>query len=375
MPRLKLLSDGVLYRNPNPGFKAEYAFLPNIVPITETEVMCFYRIGQAFYSVDGKLSKLRSTDGDQTWTTEGEVWNPANDDVPYNYSSPHATRFSDGSMGLVASRVDFADPNVPQTNPETGGWRPVETILFRSGDDGHTWSAPEPVEVTHSEIAAPPSQIIELNDGRWWLAWEMWKAWDDTSPLHIKTFYTISDDKGATWSEPAFFESASDTEKMYSHARYARMLDGRIVALQWAQDIGASKDFDLHFTISDETGTEWSYPTPTGIMGQTSWVADMGDGVLAAAYTSRDRMSPGINVVLSEDEGRTWDIESQVMVWDAIGQEYLGVVQKPTYPASHDNIAFGKPNAARLLNGELICSWWCTQACVTHTRFARLAVD
>jgi hypothetical protein len=86
-------------------------------------------------------------------------------------------------------------------------------------------------------------------------------------------------------------------------------------------------------------------------------------------------MRPGIYVVLSEDEGETWDIEHQVNVWDAVGQEFLGVVHKPSYPASHDNIAFGKPNTTRLPDGEIISSWWCTQACVTHARFARLIVE
>jgi hypothetical protein len=153
------------------------------------------------------------------------------------------------------------------------------------------------------------------------------------------------------------------------------MLDGRIAVLQWTQKVGTGEDYDLHFVISDLTGREWSRPQPTGIMGQTSWLGDLGDGRLVATYTRRDRMQPGIMVVLSEDGGKTWDLENQVMVWDSVGQEYLGVVHKPSYPASHDNIAFGKPNTAVLPNGEIISSWWCTQACVTHARFARLAVE
>ena len=153
------------------------------------------------------------------------------------------------------------------------------------------------------------------------------------------------------------------------------MFDGRIAVLQWTQEVGSGKDFDLHFTISDETGTKWSDPLPTGIMGQTSWLTDLGGGLLVATYTLRDAMQPGIMVTLSEDGGKTWDLENQVMVWDAVGQEYLGVVQMPSYPASHDNIAFGKPNTARLPGGEIISSWWCTQACVTHARFARIVVE
>ena len=93
------------------------------------------------------------------------------------------------------------------------------------------------------------------------------------------------------------------------------------------------------------------------------------------AYSLREGMAPGVMVALSDDEGRSWDLDHQVTVWDAVGQEFLGVSHKPSYPASHDNIAFGKPDTAVLPSGEVIVSWWCTQACVTHIRFARLQVQ
>ena len=59
MKKLKLLSEGVLYKNPNPGFKVECAFLPNIVPLSDTGLICFTGSVPAFYSVYGKLAKLR----------------------------------------------------------------------------------------------------------------------------------------------------------------------------------------------------------------------------------------------------------------------------------------------------------------------------
>lgn len=372
--RLQTLSEGILYRNPSPGLKAECAYLPNVVPLSDTELMCFYRLGSAFYSADGRLAKLRSTDGGQTWATEGLVWDPRNDKAPYSYTAPHATRLKSGTMMLLARRWDASDPDRPVFNPETGGIRPGEHILFRSTDDGHTWSTPETLALPGGGLADTPSQIIELNDGRWFLACELWKDWDDTRPLHIKGFALFSDDEGKTWTGRVDLPGAADN-KMYSHSRYTRMLDGRIAALQWTQEVGTAKDLDLHLVISDETGTNWNEPRATGIRGQTSWLVDLGDGILAAAYTLRERLRPGICVVLSEDEGKTWDVENQVMVWDAVGQEFLGVMHKPSYPASHDNIAFGKPNAARLPGGDIICSWWCTQACVTHVRWARLCVE
>lgn len=375
MKRLRLVSEGILYRNPSPGYKAECAYLPNILPLSERDLICILRIGSAFYSVDGKLCVLRSEDGGSTWARAGLVWDPRADRTPYNYSAPHATRLSDGTILLLARRWDGSDPELPIFNPVTGGMRPAESVLFRSIDGGLTWSEPEILDLPGGGLADTPSQIIELNDGRWFLACEQWKGWDDAGPLHIRGFAVFSEDRGRTWKDRVDFPSAADTQKMYSHSRYTRLLDGRIAALQWTQEIGTARDFDLHLAISDETGKRWAAPHPAGINAQTSWLADCGGGMLVATYTRRGRVDPGICVVLSEDGGRTWDLENQVLVWDAVGQEFLGVSHKPSYPASHDNIAFGKPHTARLPNGEIMSSWWCTQACVTHARFAKLMVE
>lgn len=80
-------------------------------------------------------------------------------------------------------------------------------------------------------------------------------------------------------------------------------------------------------------------------------------------------------VALSTDGGTTWDLENQICVWDAVGQEFIGVEHHPSYPASHDNIAFGKPDTVVLPGGDIIASWWCTQAGVTYIRYARLALE
>ena len=375
MSRLKLLADGILYCNSNPGIRAECAYLPNVIALSDTEMICFYRIGSAFYAPDGKLAKLRSMDGGRTWEVEGVVWDPRNDEIPYSYTAPHATRLRDGALLLTASRWECTDPDRPVFNPVTGGIRTRETVLFRSMDEGRTWTAPEMIGLPGEGLADVPSQIIELDGGRWFLACELWKDWDEVLPLHIRGFALFSDDQGRTWKDRLDFPSAADSGKMFSHSRYIRMLDGRIAALQWTQEVETAGDLDLHLTVADKTGMKWDSPCPTGIAGQTSWLVDLGDGRLVAVYTRRQGMFPGIAVVLSEDGGARWDQENEVVVWDAVGQEYLGVERRPDYPASHDNIAFGKPNAARLPNGEIVCSWWCTQACVTHARFARLRVD
>jgi len=368
----KLEAEGVLDRNRKPGYRAESACLPNVVCLSDKELLCFYRLGQAFYSHDGRIAQLRSTDGGLTWRKEPPLWDPKNDSYPYSYTAPHGTLLRDGTLLVVASRFDVSDPDQEMFNPQTGGVCLTEKVLFRSVDRGRTWSEPRRLDLPGEGLIDLPSQVIELNDGRLFLACETWKGWDDTRPLHLQGFAVFSDDGGNTWSDRLDFPSASDSAKMYSHTRYTRMLDGRILGLQWTQNIGGNVNYDLHLVLSDESGRNWTLPVSTGIQAQTSWAADVGNGWLTLAYTRRGGANPGVFMVLSEDGGRSWDIENQIQVWDAVGQEFLGVEQIPEYPRSHDNVAFGKPNLTRLPDGSFLCSWWCTQMCITHSRFAKL---
>lgn len=376
MSRLKLESESIIYRNPTPGYAAVAAVTSYLLPIAGSEVLAFYRKGQAFYSVDGVLTVARSTDGGATWTEEGAVWRPEDDDRPYSYSAPHCLRRRDGTLMLTAKRWDRSNPERPIFNPDTGGIARSEELLFTSTDTGRTWSPPSVLDLPETGgVIDIPSQLIELDNGRLWMPCEVWKTWDDTSPLHIKGFGLFSDDGGKKWIDRVDFPSAGDPEKMYSHSRYTKMLDGRIGALQWTQSIGGQENYNLHWVESNTDATEWTMPAPTSLPGQTSWAADLGDGLVAAVFSRREGAHPGVLAVLSHDGGLTWDTEHEVLVWDAVGQEFLGVEHKPEYPRSHDNIAFGKPGLARLDDGSVSATWWCTQACVTHVRCARLSVE
>ena len=375
MKRLLMTDESIIFRNPAPGYAAVSAVTPYLLPLSETEILGFYRKGQAFYSVDGVLSVSLSTDSGATWAELSPIWDPQNDDRPYSYSAPHCLKKRDGTLLLTAMRWDRSDPSKPVFNAETGGLAKSEKLMFRSIDNGRSWSAPVVLDLPEEQgVVDIPSQLIELDSGRIWMPCELWKSWDDPSPAHIKGFCLFSDDDGSSWSDRVDYPSASNLEKMFSHTRYTKMRDGRVGGLQWTQSVGGMENFNLHWVSSDVDGKNWSIPEATDLPGQTSWAADLGDGVVAAVFTRREGRQPGVAVVLSEDGGRTWDLSNEVMVWDAIGSEFLGVDHKPEYPRSHDNIAFGKPALARLSDDSILATWWCTQACVTHVRCARLEI-
>lgn len=377
MTKLKLISSGPIYRNPDPGYRHETALFSHIVALGGDELLCLYNRGQAMYATDLTFWQARSTDGGVTWQEHIQITDRSLDDRPYSYHSPFVSRMSNGLLVIISFRVDRSDPNKPIFNAETGGLTELEIILMRSTDNGRSWSPPEIIAVPEGLVITPSSPIVELLSGRWFLAHDRWHAFDDPGPYKPRTICFFSDDQGKSWHEPVSFANSEATGKGFWHGRVMRLTDGRLFALFWSAVMGENglEDLPLHRAIGSADGREWSIPEMTNLPGQTNGVVDLGNGRFAAIYTTREATKPGFRVVLSEDWGRTWDIENQLQIWNATGRERLGVNAPEAYPRSHDTIAYGAPTANRLPNGTIIVSFWCTEMSITHIRYALLKLD
>jgi len=142
MRRMEIVSGGTIFRNPSPGHRVDNAYLPCIQQLASGELFCVYRRGTTFYSIDGVLVHSRSADGGETWQEEGLVWAPRADGRPYTYSAPFLAELSGSNLVLAAFRADCSNPDRLLVNPQTGSFVPVETLLFRSTDNGYHWSPP-----------------------------------------------------------------------------------------------------------------------------------------------------------------------------------------------------------------------------------------
>ncbi len=218
--------------------------------------------------------------------------------------------------------------------------------------------------------------MLELADGRWMQLFETWNSYDNDDPFNIQTYVLFSSDEGRNWTDRTTVVDGHAQDRCYLHGHIIQLPDSRLYGLFWASNIELTEFYGLYSVISsDATGSEWGEPQATGIPGQTSCPVLIGDGVMAVIYSHRENTDqPGIKLVLSQDCGRTWDIDNPLVVWDAYGKEAVGVARTDSYPASHDVIAYGAPLLTRLSDNEVMASLWCTQAADTHIRNYRLRV-
>lgn len=374
MPALQIVEEGVVYRNPNPGYQSTMAANSSPVQLSESELICPYNRGPAYYAPDMQSYVAHSTDGGSTWTEHTLVYDGSRDEIPYTYNGPMTTRLRDGGLVIFTFRRDRRDPERPLFNETTGGIVPVEIVLFQSSDKGYSWDGPFVVPVPEGYVITPSSPLVELDNGEWLLHFDQWHAFDDPGPYRPRSVILFSSDRGRTWSEPLSFGDGEAQGKGFWHGRIIKLANGKLFTLFWSAAMPQMQNLTLHRCIGSPDGREWSLPVPTNIPGQTNWPVDLGNGCMAAIYTQREAEHPSLFVALSADGGKTWDLENQVRVWDATGRDKLGVHAPDSYPRSHDTIAFGAPTAIRLLNGDIYVSFWCTEMSVTHVRYARLRV-
>ena len=349
MAQIKIVDTGVIYLNPNPGYQFTFACHSDAVQISSQELYCSFQRGQALYAADSVILGTRSTDGGKTWTTEGLIHDPAGDDRPYSYHGP-------------------------LFNEEPGGLLPAQPLLFRSTDNGATWASPEIVNTPSDLVLTASCKILVLTDGRWMMSMDQWHAYDEPGPHKPRTVGLFSSDEGKTWGDAVTF-GVSDTPGVgHWHGRIHRMRDDRLFTLFWSAQTESDGALPHHYCIGSADGREWITPAATNIPGQTNWPVDLGEGRMAVIYTVRETDPPGFFAAVSEDDGKTWDLNNQILVWDASGRDKIGVHAADRYPRSHDTISYGAPTAMILENGDVYCTFWCTEMAVTHIRFAQLRI-
>jgi hypothetical protein len=376
MSHIEIASEGPIYRNPNPGYEHVSTFFSHLVQLTDGEILCTYNRGSAIYATDLTFHAAHSTDGGQSWPEQTVIHDRSTNDAPYSYHDPMLALLSDGTLVITAFRIDRSDPDRPLFNDRTGGMCEFELVLLRSSDRGRSWSRAEQMTVPNDLLVTPSSGVLELEDGRWFLSFDRWHAFDSQQPYRPQVVGLFSADRGRTWSDPIVIAATNSQNKGFWHGQVLRLNDGRLFTMFWTALMKSDIDNQpLHRCIGSADAMEWSEPEPTDLPGQTNHAVDLGEGRMLDVYTRRDGAQPGFFAVLSADEGKTWDLENQVCVWDASGRDKLGVEAPDTYPRSHDTIAFGAPRAIRLADGDVLATYWCTEMSVTHIRSARLSVS
>ncbi len=216
---------GLVYTNPSPHLKAVHAWHPSIAHLGGDEFVCAFDLGEAAESLDYRTFYSRTLDGGRTWTVPQRLIEDGG-----GRHSTHTVRIAalpSGDLVGFGARFYRDNPTEGLTNRDTLGFVPMDVILLRSGDRGHTW---QPSTIT-TPLDGPAFEIchaiVNLADGRWLAPTQTWPAWDGRSPHGWKAIAFVSSDQGRTW--PTFLNVFDATPQAIIHFEQSlvQLADGR----------------------------------------------------------------------------------------------------------------------------------------------------
>lgn len=198
-------------------------------------------------------------------------------------------------------------------------------FMFRSTDDGVTWSA---------RYATPfnsPHGPCQLSNGK------LLYAGTELFTDEHRNGCCISEDDGQTWEVKGIIPTREgDTQALYCELHAVEAADGRIVCQ--IRNHNKNNNNETLQTVSRDGGESWEVPRTLGVWGLPSFLTRLSDDRLVMTYGHR-RDPLGIQARISDDNGDTW---SEAMIIHGDG-------------TSGD---LGYPSTVQLDDGSLFTVWY-----------------
>jgi hypothetical protein len=274
--------------------------------------------------------------------------------------------FRVGSLSTIGNRllltycwVDTSRPERPFFREENSGLLDCKIFLSVSDDDGATWSEPRLLDTSpyHNQPTPTTGPMLTLPDGRVALQFELNLPYESTEVWRHLPVLKFSHDLGRTFDHVAIPAKAEDNRIFYWDQRPIVLRSGKIVDFFWTWDNVSSCYHNITMSESDDGGRSWSPVHDTGIPGQAGPGVELSDGRLAVPVVDRTAQ-PKIVLRLSEDQGRSFTDEVLELSGTVVDRQTA--VQEDRNGAWREMTAFslGLPAAVASGHGTVNVIWY-----------------
>jgi hypothetical protein len=322
----------------------------DLIRLKNGDMLMFAREGTEHYANDGDVLMLRSKDDGKTWGEKQYIG--AIPDVDEREGC--GIQLKDGTIIVGVFYNDLYKPDgiynwdnkvkLPDLDrPRLGAhW-------VNSKDNGKTWSQPKFMDLKgmpFKGIEGPTDAPIELPDGSIVMGVIAYGLEGD---VDMGSVLLRSTDKGNTWKYVSTMAADKKKEKGgFVEPGIVRTRTGRIIA---AMRNHLSENA-IYVTYSDDEGKTWVPVFRTDMVGHPVDLIQLADGRIMATYgirtgTGRHSEPGGIRACFSSDNGKTWDVKTEVQLrsdfinWDVGYPESIQLKDGRVMTAYYFNL-FGK---------------------------------
>jgi hypothetical protein len=193
----------------------------------------------------------------------------------------------------------------------------LDSWVCRSSDGGHEW------EISKTSINLPPGverqlvphgDIVKLSKNQ--LASPFYgRMFSDPNNRGTHCYFFISEDDGRTWGNKHIFLSEGAGETFLLPLNNNKWLAvSRSNRDNERDDVVCLGEY-LRYFVSEDEGKNWNEGYHlTGSAQHPGHLLKLKDGRILLTYGNRRSPSPSIQILLSNDEGKTWNFHAQDLV-------------------------------------------------------------
>jgi sialidase-1 len=357
MEAIQVIDRGILYENCLPQLRSRQAYFPSVIKLPGNILLASYVVGEAFESIDQTTVVAISYDSGTHWQEIG----------PIQLRSNHHKRFSDylklswvenSTILAFGYEFDRANPERPLGNPETGGVLDSRITWLRSEDLGRTWSEAKIIGNSYQEPVEASCPLIIVNRKHWVAPIANFADWSGQclTGLHGRLLQTF--DGGSTWDDSMITMEFPGRRTTVWEQRLCQLDTGGLLVIAWNEDLDRNMRLPNHVSMLEKGADKFSGAQSTGIMGQSSYLLNLGrQKILALHCIRRDATQPGIWAMVVDISKPGWHILSQTCIWEPpcllTADHHLADIFQYT--------KFGQPSVIKLDSNIYYMVNWCME--------------
>lgn len=325
----------VIYKNKN-----VYACFPSLIKLEDGRLLTGFSTRKRASHIDaqGGGKRMLSADG-------GLTWQPTD----YHYLSPDS-KSKDGKAVIVNvkgweegpenRRAEIEKKGIAVTNIRKGviAWQVNQATVGRSTDGGKNWKTEKLV------VPDDVADIINFSSFRSSAGIRLQAVYGKRKvggkiQTDTEIFFWRSADDGDSWEFVHMVPPAAKKQSIsFSEPTVTELPNGNFLAMMRTNG-------NLFSSISTDKGKTWGLPEDTKIKGYPAEMTVLPDGRILCVYGYR--YAPmGIRACISRDNGKTWDIQHELII-RADGM-------------TSNSGDLGYPKVAQIGNGEVFVVYYIT---------------
>ena len=375
---MKLLDEGYVFDAEKAPGPRQVCTFTSLCRLSCGSILASFRLGSRKGSAEANCLLARSSDGGANWEIICDGFEKPLAAEREDIRAAEIAEAKDNVLRVFLTCLDRSDGDT-MYNGQSDTIAPSGLATAKSVDGGRTWGDYRLLDTKPAGNPTLTGQTLHLAGKGWLVFFENYEPERPGGPS-VHGAHTLLSSDGEEFGSIVNVARHSEDKLFYWDQRQALCpKTGLVASMFWTYDRQKEEDVDIHMAWGNPERLKWEEPFSTGIQGQIAAPIPLADGRLLAFYVHRH--CPGsMRLIMSDDAGRSWDQENELVVYESVGGMEPGFDgnEPSDYAAYWEAMTtwtFGHPAAVVLDDGVVLLAYYAGphDKCLS-ARWARVGV-